>query len=109
MDERHGTNGTNGQTNGTNGSVAEDVKERKRSLWQHVRHYWKYVSVEPVMVAWLVPSCIALIAVQNLELQKVSLCCACERNIHESRVHCGGLICRVAASISITPPTFAMP
>lgn len=66
----HQTNGTHA-ANGQNGATSKTRGEKKSSTWQQVKRYWSYISVEPVMFCWLVPSCIALIAVQNLELQKV--------------------------------------
>lgn len=91
MDGRHEMkNGTNGTTNGSNDiAIVADVPspEEKRTLWQNVCHYWSYISVEPVMVAWLVPSCIALIAIQNLELQKVQFVEACTNRIHTIKMN----------------------
>lgn len=32
---------------------------------------WKFVSIEPVMICWLLPSCLLYIAIENLALEKV--------------------------------------
>lgn len=34
--------------------------------------FWKYISVEPLILCWLLPSCFLFIAVENLALEKVS-------------------------------------
>lgn len=36
---------------------------------------WSFVSVEPVMICWILPSCFLYIAIENLALEKVSLIC----------------------------------
>lgn len=33
---------------------------------------WTYISVEPLMLCWLLPSCFLFIAVENLALEKVN-------------------------------------
>lgn len=33
---------------------------------------WSYISVEPLMLCWLLPSCFLFIAVENLALEKVN-------------------------------------
>lgn len=33
---------------------------------------WKFVSIEPVMICWLLPSCLLYIAIENLALEKVT-------------------------------------
>lgn len=33
---------------------------------------WSYITVEPLMLCWLLPSCFLFIAVENLALEKVS-------------------------------------
>lgn len=32
---------------------------------------WEFISVEPVMICWLLPSCLLYIAIENLALEKV--------------------------------------
>lgn len=34
---------------------------------------WKFISVEPVMICWLLPTCLLYIAIENLALEKVIL------------------------------------
>lgn len=33
---------------------------------------WRFITVEPLMLCWLLPSCFLFIAVENLALEKVS-------------------------------------
>lgn len=39
--------------------------------FKKIMKLWSYISVEPVMVCWLLPSCLLLIAIENLALEKV--------------------------------------
>ena len=36
-----------------------------------LKKLWSYVSVEPVIICWLLPSCFLFIALENLALEKV--------------------------------------
>lgn len=63
--------GGNGSSpNGTDNVPATSAEP---TFWQKARKYWSYVSIEPVAVCWILPSCLGLIAIQNLELEKVEL------------------------------------
>lgn len=64
----------NGVTNGTNGTTTVNPGNtgREGDWWDKIKVYLSYISVEPLMVCWLVPACFLLVAVQNLELDKVS-------------------------------------
>lgn len=48
---------------------------------------WSYVSVEPVMICWLLPSCFLYIAIENLALEK-----SCRVNFGYSDVICDNMI-----------------
>lgn len=43
--------------------------------FKKIMKLWSYISVEPVMVCWLLPSCLLLIAIENLALEKVCIMC----------------------------------
>lgn len=58
--------------NGANGTHQTDDSVAQRTLWQNVRTCFSYISVEPFVLCWLVPSLIAYIAIENLQLQKVN-------------------------------------
>lgn len=36
-----------------------------------IKQAWKFISIEPVMICWLLPSCLLYIAIENLALEKV--------------------------------------
>lgn len=44
------------------------------SWFKKIMKLWSYISVEPVMVCWILPSCLLYIAIENLALEKVSVC-----------------------------------
>lgn len=50
----------------------EDGTDRKTRL-KRLAQFWKYISVEPIMLCWLLPSCFLFIAIENLALEKVRL------------------------------------
>lgn len=39
--------------------------------FKKIMKLWSYISVEPVMVCWILPSCLLYIAIENLALEKV--------------------------------------
>lgn len=41
--------------------------------FKKIMKLWSYISVEPVMVCWILPSCLLYIAIENLALEKVRL------------------------------------
>lgn len=41
------------------------------SFLKNMLRFWKYISVEPLILCWLLPSCFLFIAVENLALEKV--------------------------------------
>lgn len=59
----------------TMSTIIEDIVEHPghHTSANWVKKLWKFVSVEPVMVCWLLPSCLLYIAVENLALEKVSI------------------------------------
>lgn len=38
-----------------------------------IKKAWSFVSVEPVMICWILPSCLLYIAIENLSLEKVCI------------------------------------
>lgn len=50
-------------------SSADDI-----SWFKKIMKLWSYISVEPVMICWILPSCLLYIAIENLALEKVSWC-----------------------------------
>lgn len=54
-------------TNG-NGPKGGDANT---SYLKNMLRFWKYISVEPLILCWLLPSCFLFIAVENLALEKV--------------------------------------
>lgn len=44
------------------------------SWFKKIMKLWSYISVEPVMVCWILPTCLLYIAIENLALEKVSAC-----------------------------------
>lgn len=52
-----------------------------------LRKAWKFVSVEPVMICWLLPTCLLYIAIENLALEK-----SCRVNFGYSDVVCDNMI-----------------
>lgn len=45
--------------------------KRDTSFLKQVLRFWRYISVEPIILCWLLPSCFLFIAVENLALEKV--------------------------------------
>lgn len=58
---------TSTTTNGT-GPKGGDAST---SYLKNMLRFWHYISVEPVILCWLLPSCFLYIAVENLALEKV--------------------------------------
>lgn len=54
-------------------------EEANTSFLKNVLRFWKYISVEPLILCWLLPSCFLFIAVENLALEKV---CRSHQLIH---------------------------
>lgn len=54
----------------TNGGTSKGGEANKSYLKNALR-FWKYISVEPLILCWLLPSCFLFIAVENLALEKV--------------------------------------
>lgn len=52
-----------------------------------LRKAWKFVSVEPVMICWLLPTCLLYIAIENLSLEK-----SCRVNFGYSDTVCDNMI-----------------
>lgn len=50
----------------SNGNAATPPKSQN---W--LKKAWSFVSVEPVMICWILPSCFLYIAIENLALEKV--------------------------------------
>lgn len=69
----------------------DDDDPRSHTSMGWIRKVWKFISVEPVMIAWILPSCLLYIAIENLALEKVivkvKVCSKkkrLQRNIHKS-------------------------
>lgn len=39
--------------------------------FKKIMKLWSYISVEPVMICWILPTCLLYIAIENLALEKV--------------------------------------
>lgn len=52
-------------------SEDDDDDPRSHTSMDWIRKVWKFISVEPVMIAWILPSCLLYIAIENLALEKV--------------------------------------
>lgn len=69
---------------------ASGLPEEVNVLQTHtnwLRKAWKFVSVEPVMVCWLLPTCFLYIAIENLALEK-----SCRVNFGYSDLVCDNMI-----------------
>lgn len=61
------------QTN-TTANASDKAKNQNNAGDSKVKRLvklWSYISVEPLMLCWLLPSCFLFIAVENLALEKV--------------------------------------
>lgn len=45
--------------------------DSSESSMNWIKKVWSFVTVEPVMICWILPSCLLYIAVENLSLEKV--------------------------------------
>lgn len=45
--------------------------DSSESSMNWIKKAWGFVSVEPVMICWILPSCLLYIAIENLSLEKV--------------------------------------
>lgn len=63
------------KTPDTNGTRANSDGEKFSCSWFFLGKgfvkVWSYITVEPLMLCWLLPSCFLFIAVENLALEKV--------------------------------------
>lgn len=69
---------------------ASGLPEEVNVLQTHtnwLRKAWKFVSVEPVMICWLLPTCFLYIAIENLALEK-----SCRVNFGYSDLVCDNMI-----------------
>lgn len=46
--------------------------DSSESSMNWIKRAWSFVSIEPVMICWILPSCLLYIASENLSLEKVS-------------------------------------
>lgn len=67
--------GTNVAIQSTQAVTVLPPKGRSAHKWQIKRifKFWRYISVEILMLCWLLPSCFLYIAIENLALEKVRL------------------------------------
>lgn len=78
--------------------------EANTSFLKNMLRFWKYISVEPLILCWLLPSCFLFIAVENLALEKVCRSHQLTRSIsHLSPV----FVCSHVESISILRTKYA--
>lgn len=56
-------------SNGANGAK-HPSKQKTKFEWKNLLKL-SYISVEPIMLCWILPSCFLFIAVENLSLEKV--------------------------------------
>lgn len=47
--------------------------EQNESYFKNVKKMWHYVSVEPLLICWLLPSLLFFIGAENLSLEKVCI------------------------------------
>lgn len=45
--------------------------DSSESSMNWIKKAWSFVSIEPVMICWILPSCLLYIAIENLSLEKV--------------------------------------
>lgn len=45
--------------------------DSSESSMNWLKKAWRFVSIEPVMICWILPSCLLYIAIENLSLEKV--------------------------------------
>lgn len=62
---------TNGTQNAENSNGGEELSCSWFFLGKGFVKMWSYITVEPLMLCWLLPSCFLFIAVENLALEKV--------------------------------------
>ena len=55
--------------------MADQEESPKISIMQRLINFKDYITVEPVVAAWIIPACILIIASENLNLEKVFLRC----------------------------------
>lgn len=70
--------------------------------FKKILFFWKYITVEPLLVCWLLPSCFLIAAMENLELEKT-----CRVNLGLEDIVCTNMINRTIHNIDcteITPP-----
>lgn len=74
-------------------------EEAKVSLFRKFLHY---ISVEPFLLAWLLPSCILIVAMENLNLEK-----SCRVNLGLSDEVCKNMINKTINDINCAEPVNA--
>lgn len=72
-----GNTGTSVNTNGNQSDGMGNNKPSKsglsgKGILISLGRLWRFITVEPLMLCWLLPSCFLFIAVENLALEKVS-------------------------------------
>jgi MFS transporter, PCFT/HCP family, solute carrier family 46, member 3 len=67
----------------------------KKDFWTLVRKVLSYISVEPFVLCWVLPSCILIVAMENLNLEK-----ACRVNLGMSREVCENMINKATHNIN---------
>lgn len=45
--------------------------DSSESSMNWIKKAWSFISIEPVMICWILPSCLLYIAIENLSLEKV--------------------------------------
>lgn len=66
---------------GSGGHDANNFERLRRTIsstddigwFKKIMKLWSYISVEPVMICWILPSCLLYIAIENLALEKVGV------------------------------------
>ncbi|GAB0091592.1 uncharacterized protein DMENIID0001_064480 [Sergentomyia squamirostris] len=59
--------------------------------------FWRYITVEPLLLCWLLPSCFLIAAMENLELEKT-----CRVNLQLSDIVCTNMINKTIHDIDCT-------
>lgn len=64
-----------------------------------IRKFFSYISVEPFVLAWVLPSCILIVAMENLNLEK-----SCRVNLGLSDEICENMINKTINDINCAEP-----
>lgn len=61
----------NTTSSSTENGISGSAVVPKWNIIYWLKKFWSNISIEPIMVCWLVPTCLLYIASENLSLEKV--------------------------------------